>query len=139
MAGLLFPSPPARAPRRACSQAKVNLSSGVSLWQLFSMSTSLRSRRLEVVGTRKNGGARIPPVSPSRATVLSFAHYRPNACYSGLMSTFRLAVGHPCLMILCQVLMIVSCFRCLSFKTALLLNEIKTIAQIDFLVSRGTG
>ena len=32
---------------------------------------SLRSRRLEVVGTRKNARER----SPSRASVLSFAHY----------------------------------------------------------------
>ena len=46
---------------------------------------SLRSRRLEVVGTRKNGrakrrhargeGSLTPHVSPSRAPVLSFAHY----------------------------------------------------------------
>ena len=46
---------------------------------------SLRSRRLEVVGTRKNGRARrrhargeealTPCVSPSRARVLSFARY----------------------------------------------------------------
>ena len=40
---------------------------------------SLRSRRLEVVGTRKNGCARRRhargEVSPSRAPVLSFAHY----------------------------------------------------------------
>ena len=40
---------------------------------------SLRSRRLEVVGTRKNGRARrthlIPCVSPSRTPVLSFTHY----------------------------------------------------------------
>ena len=43
---------------------------------------SLRSRRLDVVGTRKNGRARrhargevTPCVSPSRARVLSFAHY----------------------------------------------------------------
>ena len=34
---------------------------------------SLRSRRLEVVGTRKNGRARRR--HPSRASVLSFAHY----------------------------------------------------------------
>ena len=33
---------------------------------------SLRSRRLEVVGTRKNERAR---ASPSRAPVLSFTHY----------------------------------------------------------------
>ena len=38
--------------------------------------SSLRSRRLQVVGTRKNGRARITPcVSPSRAPVLSFARY----------------------------------------------------------------
>ena len=39
--------------------------------------SSLRSRRLEVVGTRKNGRARrsTPCVSPSRAPVLSFARY----------------------------------------------------------------
>ena len=50
---------------------------------------SLRSRRLEVVGTRKNGRAKrrhargggdresslTPRVSPSRAPVLSFTHY----------------------------------------------------------------
>ena len=38
---------------------------------------SLRSRRLEVVGTRKNGLARRrhARVSPSRALVLSFTHY----------------------------------------------------------------
>ena len=41
---------------------------------------SLRSRRLQVVGTRKNGRARrrhslTPCVSPSRAPVLSFARY----------------------------------------------------------------
>ena len=39
---------------------------------------SLRSRRLELVGTRKNGRARrrhAPCVSPSRAPVLSFACY----------------------------------------------------------------
>ena len=37
---------------------------------------SLRSRRLEVVGPRKNGRARRTPcVSPSRAPVLSFARY----------------------------------------------------------------
>ena len=41
------------------------------------MTHSLRSRRLEVVGTRKNGRGRrrLPRVSPSRAPVLSFAHY----------------------------------------------------------------
>ena len=44
-------------------------------------SSSLPSRRLEVVGTRKNGHARrrhareVARVSPSRAPVLSFAHY----------------------------------------------------------------
>ena len=41
-------------------------------------STSLRSRRLEVVGTRKNGHARrrqARGVSPSRALVLPLAHY----------------------------------------------------------------
>ena len=38
----------------------------------FNFVFSLRSRRLEVEGTRKNGRAR---VSPSRAPVLSFAHY----------------------------------------------------------------
>ena len=47
---------------------------------------SLRSRRLQVVGTRKNGrkrrhargkGSLTPHVSPSRAPVLSFAHYFP--------------------------------------------------------------
>ena len=45
-------------------------------------SSSLRSRRLELVGTRKNGSARrrhargeVARVSPSRAPVLSFAHY----------------------------------------------------------------
>ena len=43
---------------------------------LFRRSVSLRSRRLEVVGTRKNGRARrTPHVSPSRGPVLSFAHY----------------------------------------------------------------
>ena len=40
---------------------------------------SLRSRRLEVVGTRKNGRVRrphvTPRVSPSRAPVLSFTYY----------------------------------------------------------------
>ena len=38
---------------------------------------SLRSRRLEVVGTRKNGGARRrhPSSAPSRVPVLSFTHY----------------------------------------------------------------
>ena len=36
---------------------------------------SLRSRRLEVVGTRKNGRARRRHVSPSRAPVLSFVRY----------------------------------------------------------------
>ena len=47
---------------------------------------SLRSRRLEVVGIRRNarsrrrhvmgeGGSLNPRVSPSRAPVLSFAHY----------------------------------------------------------------
>ena len=39
---------------------------------------SLRSRRVEVVGTRKNERARrrhAPCVSPSCASVLSFAHY----------------------------------------------------------------
>ena len=40
---------------------------------LITLLTSLRSRRLEVVGTRKNG--RTPCVSPSRAPVLSFARY----------------------------------------------------------------
>ena len=41
-------------------------------WFIF----SLRSRRLEVVGTTKNGRARSSPcVSPSRAPVLSFARY----------------------------------------------------------------
>ena len=36
---------------------------------------SLRSRRLEVVGTRKNGRSLTPCTSPSRAAILSFAHY----------------------------------------------------------------
>ena len=45
-------------------------------------SSSLPSRRLELVGTRKKGSARrrhargeVARVSPSRALVLSFAHY----------------------------------------------------------------
>ena len=49
------------------------------VWQfLCMMISSLRSRRLGVVGTRKNGRARrglTPCVSPSRAPVLSFAHF----------------------------------------------------------------
>ena len=49
------------------------------VWQfLWRTISSLRSRRLGVVGTRKNGRARrglTPCVSPSRAPVLSFAHF----------------------------------------------------------------
>ena len=49
------------------------------VWQfLWRTISSLRSRRLGVVGTRKNGRARrglTPRVSPSRAPVLSFAHF----------------------------------------------------------------
>ena len=41
----------------------------------FRSENSLRSRRLEVVGTSKNGRARRTCVSPSRAPVLSFARY----------------------------------------------------------------
>ena len=77
-------------------------------------STSLRSRRLEVVGTRKNARARrrhargegalpcrrslTPRVPPSRAPVLSFAHYfqvparhlgRLNATGKGLLGVIR--------------------------------------------------
>ena len=50
--------------------------------QLLNVKVSLRSWRLEVVGTRKNGRARkrhargdTPRVSPSRAPVLSYTHY----------------------------------------------------------------
>ena len=46
--------------------------------QSINVELSLRSRRLEVVGTRKNGRARrrlTPCVSPSRAPVLSFARF----------------------------------------------------------------
>ena len=44
---------------------------------------SLRSRRLEVVGTRKNGRVRTRPrVSPSRARSL-FRSLLPSACYAG--------------------------------------------------------
>ena len=44
---------------------------------LYPLKISLRSRRSEVVGTRKNGTAEgeTPRVSPSRAPVLSFVHY----------------------------------------------------------------
>ena len=48
---------------------------------LYIARDSLRSRRLEVVGTRKNGRARketregTPRAFPSRTPVLSFAHY----------------------------------------------------------------
>ena len=41
----------------------------------FRSENSLRSRRLEVVGTSKNRRARRTCVSPSRAPVLSFARY----------------------------------------------------------------
>ena len=44
---------------------------------LYPLKISLRSRCLEVVGTRKNGAPEgdTPRVSPSRAPVLCFAHY----------------------------------------------------------------
>ena len=46
-------------------------------WQNRKEISSLRSRRLEVVGERENGRARgrHPRVSPSRAPVFSCAHY----------------------------------------------------------------
>ena len=52
-------------------------------WQNRKEISSLRSRRLEVVGERENGRARgrhatgslSPGVSPSRAPVFSCAHY----------------------------------------------------------------
>ena len=71
------------------------------------ISSSLRSRRLEVVGRRKNARARrrhsiTPCVSPSRASVLSFAHYfqapatqarylhmwKDHRCYSYIIGPF---------------------------------------------------
>ena len=46
--------------------------------------TRLRSRRLELVGARKNGAR----VSPSRAPVLSFIQIPPSACYAGQTRTW---------------------------------------------------
>ena len=50
--------------------------------------TSLRSRRLEVVGTRKNGRARTLRVSLARARSLSRS-LLPSACYAGYTKTER--------------------------------------------------
>ena len=51
---------------------------------------SLRSRRLEVVGTRKNARERTitPCVSPSGASVLSFAHYFQAPATQASVKTF---------------------------------------------------
>ena len=50
----------------------------------------LRSRRLEVVGTRKNARERTitPCVSPSGASVLSFAHYFQAPATQASVKTF---------------------------------------------------
>ena len=60
---------------------------------MFTQSISLRSRRLEVVGPRKNGRARRRPLRVSLARARSLVRpLLPSACYAGYQSIVKISL-----------------------------------------------